>query len=172
VTAIENYGTIRDTGNVSPVPVLIGSNRDEGSVVLATSARGANLSTAVSIYGGASDMATIYRIISVYDPGLPTNANSADIEEAQYWAASKYFTDLQFQCATASQTQLHAAAGYPSWRYYYNATFPNTDLYPRSGVWHMSEIYQISGNFPYKGVEPIPGKGVPPPTDERRSLSS
>jgi carboxylesterase type B len=172
VTAIVDYASIRKTGNVAPVPILIGSNRDEGSVVLATSARGANLSSAVSLYGGSSDVTTISRIINVYQPDLPEDATSVEIAEAQYYSADKYFTDIQFQCATATQTVLHAEAGYPSWRYYFNATFPNTDLYPRSGVWHMSEIFQIFGNFPYKGVEPVPGRNIPPPTEEQRMFSA
>jgi carboxylesterase type B len=172
VTAIADYGSIRQSGNVAPVPVLIGSNKDEGSVVLATSARGANLSSAVALYGGLLDKATVSRIINIYQPYLPVDTTSAEIEQVQYYAADKYFTDVQFQCPTAVQTVLHAEAGYPSWRYYYNATFPNTDLYPRSGAWHMSEIFQIFGNFPLKGVEPIPGTNVPPPTEEQRVFSA
>lgn len=167
VTAIEDYATRRQSGDVASVPVLIGNNNDEGTVVLATSARGFNLSTAVTLFGTGSGPQQNQRIINTYSPSTVNGETAAQVEDDQYYAVDRYFTDAQFQCDTATQTLLHAQAGYPSWRYYYNATYANTDLFPRSGVYHFSEIYQIFGNFPFKGVEPVPGNNVPAPTEEQ-----
>lgn len=37
--------------------------------------------------------------------------------------------------------------GFPTWRYYYNATFPDIQPFPGLGVYHSSEIPVVFGTF-------------------------
>lgn len=34
------------------------------------------------------------------------------------------------------------------WRYYFNATFPNIQIYPRLGSYHGEEVYLVFTTFP------------------------
>lgn len=44
-----------------------------------------------------------------------------------------------------------AAAGFPTWRYFYNATFANLQPAPNLGVYHSSEIPIVFGTFDVAG---------------------
>lgn len=39
-----------------------------------------------------------------------------------------------------------------TYRYYYNASFPNTELFPGAGVFHSSEIVSVFGTYPQVGA--------------------
>ena len=41
-----------------------------------------------------------------------------------------------------------ASLGIPTWRYYFNASFSNTQAYPQLGVFHSSEIPLIFQTYP------------------------
>ena len=41
-----------------------------------------------------------------------------------------------------------ASVGIPSWRYYFNASFPNTQIFEGLGVYHSSENSLIFGTYP------------------------
>jgi hypothetical protein len=45
-----------------------------------------------------------------------------------------------------------ATSGIPSWRYYFNASFPNTQDFPNAGVYHSSEIRIVFGTYPTRNV--------------------
>jgi hypothetical protein len=42
-----------------------------------------------------------------------------------------------------------ASVGIPSWRYYFNASFPNTQIFEGLGVYHSSENSLIFGTYPF-----------------------
>lgn len=57
-------------------------------------------------------------------------------------------TDFAFHCPGAVLSNDSHAAGIPSWRYYFNATFANTQIFPGAGVFHSSEISLVFGTYP------------------------
>jgi acetylcholinesterase len=54
---------------------------------------------------------------------------------------------MVFQCSQARWANDTAAIGIPTWRYYYNATFPNTQPWANLGVFHSSEIPVVFGTY-------------------------
>jgi len=63
------------------------------------------------------------------------------------------YTDLAFQCPA----QLVAQETSPknngqTWRYYFNASFPNNRPFPNSGAFHSSEIPEVFGTYNRNGA--------------------
>ena len=69
-----------------------------------------------------------------------------------YDIASAIATDFSFQCPEALYANATATAGIPAWRYYFNASFPNTQVLPGLGVYHASEIPIVYNTFPAENV--------------------
>lgn len=75
-----------------------------------------------------------------------------------FYAISQIYTELVFQCPAAMVASESVAAGFPTWRYYYNASFPNTAIRPELATiglgdldleaFHGSEISLVFGNYP------------------------
>src|SRR3954453_22931023 len=61
---------------------------------------------------------------------------------------SRVFTDHTYTCTTPALAKTANKASYKVWRYYFNASFPNTQPFPGAGVWHTSEIDLIFGTYP------------------------
>lgn len=93
---------------IARVPILIGSNADEGTLLQ---------------YGKSPE------------------------EQKKYGL-------LAFQCPAAVVADESHAVGIPTWRYYFNASFPNTQFFEGAGAYHSSEISLIFGTFPIKGTTP------------------
>lgn len=91
---------------IARVPVLIGSNADEGSL---------------------------------FAFGQPE-------------AVQKEFGLASFQCPAAIVAEESQHVGIPTWRYYFNASFANTQHFPGSGAYHSAEINLIFGTFPSNGA--------------------
>lgn len=78
----------------------------------------------------------------------PAVGNVAGINQ-DFDVISDIFTDLVFQCAQALWANASSsAAKVPTWRYYYNASFPNQEIFVGSGVYHSSEIIQVFQTYP------------------------
>jgi carboxylesterase type B len=77
------------------------------------------------------------------------------------------FPSLLDSQATAEYVNLAHNAKYPTWYYYYNASFPNIQPYPDSGVYHASEIQMVFGTH---GKTRAP-YGSPPSTAQQIALS-
>lgn len=56
--------------------------------------------------------------------------------------------DFIFQCPQAKWANDTVSVGIPAWRYYFNASFVNTQGYPGLGVYHSSEIPLVFGTYP------------------------
>lgn len=69
-----------------------------------------------------------------------------------YDQVSQIFTEYFFQCPAALYTNASASVGIPAWRYYFNASFPNTQPFPNLGVFHSSEIPLVFGTYPRTNV--------------------
>lgn len=55
---------------------------------------------------------------------------------------------MVFQCPQAITANESAAAGYPTWRYLFNASFPNTQTIPNLAAFHSSEAPIVFGTYP------------------------
>jgi acetylcholinesterase len=85
-------------------------------------------------------------------PILSQAYNTSSSGAGDYDIASAIATDFTFQCLTALYANATATAGIPTWRYYFNASFPNTQVFPGLGVFHASEIPIIFYTFPTENM--------------------
>lgn len=89
--------------------------------------------------------ALIPNILAAYPAGKNNLYTPYDI-------ASAIFTDYIFQCTAALYANATAAIGVPTWRYYFNASFTNTQAYPDLGVYHSSEIPLVFRTYAKPGT--------------------
>ncbi|KAK7178437.1 para-nitrobenzyl esterase (carboxylesterase) [Paraphaeosphaeria sporulosa] len=119
-------------GAAAKVPILIGTNADEGTVL--TPVIPAPQSMLQSIFGSNATSLGIAR------QAYPANATDEQLK-------SRILTDYQYTCTTSAIANTLAEAGHRVWRYYFNASFPNTQPFLGAGVWHTSEISLIFGTY-------------------------
>jgi carboxylesterase type B len=122
----------RHEGKVASIPILIGSNAQEGRV----------------FQRGKSDLNAYLK--ETFPANLTEKVRSAYALHTQglhnnYDIMSAIMTDVQFTCPAFLQAHGAYVAGYPSWRYYFNATFPNLQTFDNAGIYHASEIDLIFG---------------------------
>lgn len=123
----------RHSAEIANIPTLWGSNAQEGRV----------------FQFGKSDLDAYLK--ETFPANMTEKVKAAYALHTQglhssYDIISAIMTDLQFTCPTFLQAHGSYVAGYPSWRYYFNATFPNLQTFPNAGVYHASEIDLIFGN--------------------------
>lgn len=94
------------------------------------------------LLGNASSPAIIRAIEAAYPIGSPGIATPYD-------QIAQIFTELVFQCPQAQWANASAAGGISTWRYYFNASFINTQAYPDLGVYHSSEIPIVYSTYSY-----------------------
>jgi acetylcholinesterase len=131
VTLFSNPASRRLRGEIARIPVLGGTNAQEGRVFTVGQTNvSAYLQTA---FGGTAASALIPAITAAYPIGSPGITNGYD-------AISAIVTDITFQCPQALWANATASIGIPTWRYYFNASFYNTQGFPNLGAYHASEI--------------------------------
>ncbi|TKA63106.1 hypothetical protein B0A55_10627 [Friedmanniomyces simplex] len=131
----------RLNGDIAYIPVMGGTNAQEGRVFTF----GINNTSAYlqSLFG--NDTA----LISALEAAYPLGQNGL---ATPYDQVSQIFTELVFQCGQAKWANDTAAIGIPAWRYYFNASFANTQSYPDLGVFHSSEIPIVFGTYAYRSA--------------------
>jgi carboxylesterase type B len=67
-------------------------------------------------------------------------------------------TEHGFQCPSKLIADGTFDAGIPAWRYYFNASFPNTQIFPGSGWYHSSEIGLVFGTYRKEGATGFQGE--------------
>lgn len=87
--------------------------------------------------------------ISAIEAAYPLGQNGIETDFDQIAAIA---TDITFTCPEAWVANDSASVNIPSWRYYFNATFINTQLYPGLGVYHSSEIQLVFSTYPAVNV--------------------
>lgn len=135
--------TAADPGRIARVPVLIGSNADEGGNFVYGQS---NVQSFLSKLLPESSAKLMGTLLGTYpsDGGLgPVNRQLAAV-----------LGDFNFGCPTKVVAEESASVGIPTWRYYFDASFPNTDIYPGSGAYHSSEISMVYGTYPRAGATP------------------
>ncbi|KAF2650147.1 alpha/beta-hydrolase [Lophiostoma macrostomum CBS 122681] len=136
ITLVSNAAKRRTSGNIATIPVLSGTDAQEGRVLEFGQN---NLTAYLTSLGLDSD--SIAAVEAVYPVG-------GSEFPSDYDAIAQVVTDNVFQCADALFANASAVAGIPSWRYYFNASFPNTQSFPNAGVYHSSEIGIVFSTYP------------------------
>ncbi|KIX04897.1 uncharacterized protein Z518_05768 [Rhinocladiella mackenziei CBS 650.93] len=133
---------------IARVPILGGSNADEGRLYSVS----ANDSSSFirGLFPTATD-ADIANLLAAYPIGVPPPVGFPN----EFEQLAAIYTDFVFQCPARLVAIETAQVGIPSWRYYYNASFPNTDIFPDSGVYHSSEIGIVLDTYPDEGATPF-----------------
>ncbi|QSZ31193.1 hypothetical protein DSL72_000756 [Monilinia vaccinii-corymbosi] len=137
ITRVSDPKQKRADRQIANVPVLIGSNAQEGTALA---------------YGQSNITAALNTL-------FPTKKTLQDEVSAAYavgkgglntpfQAIAKIYTDLIFQCPASIYAASSAAASHPTYRYYYNATFANIQPLPGLNAYHSSEIPLVFGNLP------------------------
>ncbi|KAL2841724.1 Alpha/Beta hydrolase protein [Aspergillus pseudoustus] len=145
VTWADNPRLDRLAGKTARVPVLIGTTADEASpfVIGLNDTRAALESINLGEY---ADL-----IIEAYPLGTPGILT----ENARI---NRIATEFLMQC----NTQVHAndtkRAGLDSWRFYFNASFPNTEFLPGLGAYHASEVAFFFGTYRTEGATAFQAK--------------
>ncbi|KAH7093540.1 Carboxylesterase [Paraphoma chrysanthemicola] len=131
LTLVSNPAARRLSGDIARVPVLGGTNAQEGRVFTIGQT---NVSAYLqATFGNTPAAALIPAITAAYPIGSPGLSNGYDV-------ISAIVTDITFQCPQALWANATALVGIPTWRYYFNASFSNTQAVPNLGVYHASEI--------------------------------
>ncbi|KAK1055449.1 hypothetical protein LTR74_015679 [Friedmanniomyces endolithicus] len=128
-------------GDIAYVPVMGGTNAQEGRVfVVDVNNTAAYLQ---SIFGNET------ALISALEAAYPLGQNGLN---TPYDQVAQIFTELEFQCGQAKWANDTASIGIPAWRYYFNASFINTQSYPELGVFHSSEIAMVFSTYEYRSA--------------------
>ncbi|KAK5691864.1 hypothetical protein LTR97_011035 [Elasticomyces elasticus] len=127
----------RLSGDIAYVPVMGGTNAQEGRVfTFGMNDTAAYLSTTFG-----NNTASIAALEAAYS-GFATD----------YDQISQIYTEINFQCGQAKWANDTASIGIPAWRYYFNASFINTQGYPELGVYHASEIPIVFSTYEYNNA--------------------
>ncbi|KAI9846804.1 MAG: hypothetical protein M1837_003653 [Sclerophora amabilis] len=137
VTFVSRPSAKRAVRKIANVPLFLGSTSQEGRVFT----YGQDNLTAF-LNGLIPNRPVIQKALAAaYPIGSPGISNTND-------QMSQIFTEFIFQCPAALLSHLSAAAGHPTWRYYFNASFSNLQPVPGLGAFHSSEIPLVFGTYP------------------------
>ncbi|KIW14280.1 hypothetical protein PV08_07062 [Exophiala spinifera] len=138
ITFISHSGVARQQRKIAQVPILIGNNFQEGRLFVT-----AYNSTQQYLERTLPNMNQSFynRVLTAYPLGSPGISN-------EFERAAAIDTDFRFLCPTAQVANYSSMAGLQTWRYLFNASFPNTQLFPDAGVYHSSEISEVFGTYP------------------------
>lgn len=130
------------------VPVMIGTNANEAELFLLA---------AFDAYAGESTVDTLAAAFGDLFPGSENGTPIAtaianDVYkitgDASVAVLSRAATDFLFTCPSRAFAQYLISQDYPVWRYWYDASFPNTDGgIPGSLAYHASEIPSVFGTY-------------------------
>lgn len=145
ITHIPNTRQTFMDHTAAKVPLMIGSNSQEGRVVAYLAGLyGTNYTAEQLLESLLPNLPALHlAILALYPQSLKDNG---------YEFYSQVTTDYVMTCPTSLLSTTAAASGYDTWRYYYEASFPNTSPFPDAGSWHSSEISSIFGTYPTAGA--------------------
>ncbi|KAK4501555.1 hypothetical protein PRZ48_007364 [Zasmidium cellare] len=137
------------SGQFANVPILMGTNKNEGTVFAEIFGLGSDLDIISDILQPLgipllNDVKN--KLISTYLASGVANTSSALV--------SQIITDTFFTCpaSTLSTAISKRPNNSPIWRYRYDASFPNTATFPNSGAYHSSEIPAVWGTYSLNGA--------------------
>jgi carboxylesterase type B len=129
---------------IARVPILGGSNANEGRLYSISANDSSTFIRGLFPTATDSDVAWV---LANYPIGMEF---SNDFERL-----AALYTDFVFQCPARLVALETAQVGIPSWRYYYNASFPELQLFNNAGVYHSSEIKIVLGTYAQQGATPF-----------------
>lgn len=124
------------------VPILIGTNAAEGRVFSSA----LHYDTPTTTETAEHFTQFLYSSESAEFRESVLKTYSA-IKSNIYLFASAMLTDPNFTCTTGALADLMASSGYSTYRYIYDAAFPNQAYFPNPGAYHSSEIAQVFGTY-------------------------
>ncbi|KZL87949.1 para-nitrobenzyl esterase [Colletotrichum incanum] len=145
------YLPSRAAGGLAPVPILIGTTGQEGTYLAPSNhldipsfTEPALAEFLNGLTGGNLEL--IGGLLQVIQFIQQTSGTSL------FHAATQVYTEIVYQCPALLVSQTSANSDIPTWRYYYNASFPN--LAPEGytseelGASHGSDTSMIWGTYP------------------------
>ncbi|KAM5345650.1 hypothetical protein ACJ41O_011511 [Fusarium nematophilum] len=132
---------------VARVPMLVGSNADEGRL---EQLKNFDLDAALAELGGGGGGGSISekdieKILGLYPVG------QGGIKD-QFDQLAQLLTEYVVQCKFKVLAEENVQVGIPTWRYLYNASFPNSEIFEGSGAYHTAEIEMVFGTYDRKGA--------------------
>ncbi|ETS77431.1 hypothetical protein PFICI_11305 [Pestalotiopsis fici W106-1] len=125
----------RRDGRIARVPILTGQTANEGTLFQDP--------TITSLDEFVADYPTLDPVESDLASAYPTSDSGY---ASQFDADGAIDTDAEWTCSISRIAGLTSQLGIPFWRYYFNATFPNTEI-EGYGVYHSAELPLVFGTF-------------------------
>lgn len=126
-------------GKAAKVPVIIGTNKNEGSAFITIGLSASSNTTVGQILGqmaGSTELGEA--IVQSTAPLYPKEQYPTPL-----LLGTALFTDIAFQCAASILAQTLADSGYSVRRYFFAADFPEEYTFPNAGAFHSAEILPI-----------------------------
>ncbi|KAF1811630.1 Carboxylesterase [Eremomyces bilateralis CBS 781.70] len=142
VTASNTVAAELKAGDTAKVPILIGTNAQEGSAFA--------ISLGLNFPGAFEAFLTTIPIPEIQE-ALRTFYAPLDTDILKVGQA---ITDLTFHCPASQVASIPASINTPVWRYFFNSTFANDTPFEGSGAYHSSEIPYIFGTYKRDGSVP------------------
>lgn len=145
VTFLRYPNEARAAGQIAPVPILTGSNANEGTLFTYTDTNTTDYLESTLPGISPQQIATIEQVYPIGQRAV----NSGDLITNDTAQIAYIFTDLVFECPCAIVANTSVDVGIPTWRYFYNSSFDNIQLIPGFdfGVYHSSEIPLVFGTY-------------------------
>lgn len=144
---LDRLHSTKGNSSIARVPILIGNNADEAKTYvsgcndtrkcLLTAVFGGNVKTKLRRY--------VDKLLKAYPLGAPGAHTEND-------RASLIVTDFAMHCPIATYANDSAQVGIPTWRYLFNASFPNNEASKEFGAYHAAEIPFVFGTYSKKNV--------------------
>ncbi|KAJ0168319.1 Liver carboxylesterase 1 [Colletotrichum tanaceti] len=149
------YLPTRAAGGLAPVPILIGSTGQEGTYLapaynldIPNFTEPALVQFLNGLAGGDSE--SVGGMLQIIQLLQQTSGISL------FHAAAQVYTEIIYQCPNLLISQTSAQSDIPTWRYYYNASFPNLAAAgytsEQLGASHGSDTRMIWGTYPREGA--------------------
>ncbi|KAH8691761.1 Alpha/Beta hydrolase protein [Phaeosphaeriaceae sp. PMI808] len=123
VTFVSDPASRRLSGDIAHIPVLGGTNSQEGRVFTIN-----------------QNNLTLF-LETTFGTRAPYLIPESELHIHSITApASQMTTITNFSVPQALWANATASIGIPTWRYYFNASFQNTQYYPELGAFHASEV--------------------------------
>lgn len=141
----EGPGTLESiqSGRFANVPILIGTNANEGTIFTQVLGLGPDLAPVEMILGPVAENITnnvTQTILEIYSGHVPEGGTAL---------ISQILTDFFFTCTTKSfSTAIKDAGRQPVWRYRYDGAFDNLQIFPHGGAYHSSDVPLVFGTYP------------------------
>lgn len=141
-TMVEYPFRERHAGRIAQVPIMLGTNADEGRYFAY------NQNDTLGFLGKFApyvNRTSWEKVIAQYPIPSPGIANSFE-------QLSQIYTDFVFQCPASLVATYSEGVDIPTWRYYFTAVFPNNQPFPDLGAFHSAEVPIAFGTYNTSGA--------------------